>query len=52
MIGNEYYFRVKAVNDEGESAPLEAQELVVPKKKIGMLFKGPLCLTYAFISTS
>lgn len=39
LIGNEYYFRVKAVNEEGESAPLEAQELVVPKKKIGMLLK-------------
>ena len=35
MTGNEYYFRVKAVNEEGDSAPLEGTEIVAPKKKIG-----------------
>lgn len=35
MVGNEYYFRVKAVNEEGESAPLESTDTVAPKKKIG-----------------
>lgn len=34
-VGNEYYFRVKAVNEEGESLPLDASDVVAPKKKIG-----------------
>ena len=35
VVDNEYYFRVKAVNEEGESAPLEASDTAKPKKKIG-----------------
>jgi len=35
MEGNEYYFRVKAVNSEGESGPLETTEMAAPKKKMG-----------------
>ena len=34
LEGNEYIFRVVAVNDEGESAPLESKELVKPQKEI------------------
>ena len=44
-IGNEYYFRVKAVNEEGESSPLESDEAVVPKKKIGKWTECKLILT-------
>ena len=32
MEGNEYVFRVIAVNDEGDSAPLESKESVKPQK--------------------
>ena len=35
VVDNEYYFRVKAVNDEGESLPLESDDTAKPKKKIG-----------------
>ena len=34
-VGNEYNFRIRAVNEEGESSPLEADKPVTPKKKIG-----------------
>ena len=34
LEGNEYIFRVVAVNDEGESAPLESKESVKPQKEI------------------
>ena len=33
--GLEYYFRVTALNDEGESKPLESVDTAKPKKKIG-----------------
>ena len=32
---NEYFIRVRAVNAEGESEPLESKDGVVPKKIIG-----------------
>ena len=35
--GLEYYFRVTALNDEGESKPLESVDTAKPKKKIGEL---------------
>ena len=35
VVDNEYYFRVKAVNEEGESLPLESDDKAKPKKKIG-----------------
>jgi titin len=35
--GNEYYFRVIAINDEGQSAPLEGIDTAKPAKKIGKL---------------
>ena len=35
---NDYLFRVTAVNAKGESAPLEASELVRPKKPLGRCF--------------
>lgn len=33
--GTEYYFRVIAVNAEGESPPLETSDATVPRKEIG-----------------
>ncbi|RUS90387.1 hypothetical protein EGW08_001882, partial [Elysia chlorotica] len=33
VVNNEYYFRIKAVNAEGESEPLEGSESVLPKIK-------------------
>ncbi|GFS00827.1 titin [Elysia marginata] len=33
VVNNEYYFRVKAINAEGESEPLEGSESLVPKIK-------------------
>lgn len=33
--GNEYLFRVTAVNDEGESQPLESLESIKPQKPAG-----------------
>lgn len=33
--GTEYYFRVSAVNEEGQGSPLESKEIVKPEKKIG-----------------
>lgn len=38
VVNNEYYFRVRAVNAEGESQPLEATEPVIPRLKQGMKF--------------
>lgn len=35
LEGTEYYFRVIAVNAEGESEPLEALDSTTVKKKIG-----------------
>lgn len=32
--GNEYIFRVTALNDEGESPPLESKETVKPQREI------------------
>ena len=34
VVDNEYIFRIKAVNSEGESQPLEGAESVTPKKKL------------------
>lgn len=36
--GHEYKFRVKAVNDEGESEPLETESTIIAKNPYGMLF--------------
>lgn len=38
VVDNEYYFRIRAVNTEGESPPLESEEGVIPKKIIGKEF--------------
>lgn len=38
VIDNEYYFRIRAINAEGESQPLEGEESVIPRKKKGILF--------------
>ena len=35
FTGNDYYFRVKAVNAEGESEPLETEKATPIKKKVG-----------------
>lgn len=40
ITGNDYYFRVIAVNDEGQGQPLESLETVRPEKQIGMLFQS------------
>ena len=37
--GKEYMFRVKAVNEEGESEPLETDHAVLAKDPYGMLIK-------------
>ena len=34
--GTEYFFRVIAVNAEGESPPLETSDATVPRREIGM----------------
>ena len=38
LTGNDYYFRVKAVNKEGESETLDTAEPVKIRKKIGELY--------------
>lgn len=43
LTGNEYYFRVIAVNEEGQGQPLESLETVRPEKPIGEQYK-PLLL--------
>ncbi|XP_013419362.1 twitchin-like [Lingula anatina] len=35
VTGNEYHFRVRAVNDVGDSKPLEMEDGVVPRRKAG-----------------
>ena len=35
LTGNDYYFRVKAINKEGDSEPLDTTEPVKIRKKIG-----------------
>jgi titin len=35
VVDNEYVFRIKAINAEGESPPLNGDESVTPKKKLG-----------------
>ena len=35
VIGNEYSFRIRAINAEGESEPLDGEETVIPRKKTG-----------------
>lgn len=37
VVNNEYFFRVRAVNSEGESLPLEGVDSVTPSKKKGRL---------------
>lgn len=37
--GKEYLFRVSAVNAEGESKPLEAEQAIVAKNPFGILIK-------------
>lgn len=39
VVNNEYYFRIRAVNAEGESQPLEGTESVIPRIKLGKNFK-------------
>lgn len=36
VVDNEYFFRIRAVNEEGEGPPLESVEGVVPVIKIGV----------------
>ena len=48
--GLEYYFRVTALNDEGESKPLESVDTAKPKKKIGELIPG-IYVAISFIDT-
>lgn len=38
--GKEYLFRVSAVNAEGESKPLEAEQAIVAKNPFGILIKN------------
>ena len=35
VINYEYTFRIRAINAEGESQPLDGEECVVPRKKTG-----------------
>lgn len=35
VVENEYLFRIKAINAEGESPPLNGEESVTPKQKLG-----------------
>jgi len=42
VVDNEYFFRVKAVNAEGESPTLEGTESAKPRKIIGMYCKSKL----------
>lgn len=35
VLNNEYYLRIRAINAEGESEPLEGEESVIPRKKLG-----------------
>lgn len=37
--GHEYNFRVKAVNDEGESEPLETENSIIAKNPYGKLVR-------------
>lgn len=39
--GKEYLFRVAAVNAEGESKPLEAEQTIVAKNPFGTLIAHP-----------
>jgi titin len=42
LEGTPYLFRVMAVNKEGTSAPLEAEEETTPKKPPGLLFSNTM----------
>lgn len=35
VVDNEYTFRIRAINAEGESQPLDGEESVIPRKKTG-----------------
>lgn len=45
--GQEYKFRVMAVNAEGESEPLEAEESIIAKNPFGNIFDYIFCLLIA-----
>ena len=55
VVDNEYNFRVKAVNEEGESVPLEADDTARPKKKIGNVtlqkYLSPEFFLFAYLQT-
>lgn len=38
--GKEYHFRVKAINDEGESEPLETESTTLAKNPYGITFQN------------
>lgn len=50
MEGADYLFRVTAINDEGNSKPLESEKAVKPQKKIGKVYDFFL-FTFINIST-
>ena len=56
--GQEYNFRVKAINDEGESDPLEGDKPIIAKNPFGEYMSSflgyrdlPSFITHIFIST-
>lgn len=42
--GKEYLFRVSAVNSEGESKPLEAEQAILAKNPFGKSIKRYFCI--------
>lgn len=44
--GKEYLFRVSAVNAEGESKPLEAEQAILAKNPFGKLVKSEIPQSY------
>ena len=46
--GNDYYFRVSAINAEGSSKPLESKETVTPQRIMGNLIFYAFWMKYLF----
>ena len=51
VINNEYSFRIRAINAEGESLPLDGDECVIPRRKTGEWAFSGLSVVSVFLNT-